>query len=135
MGDFSEHAASNGPEVADRGHAGAPSPTPISTSSLPPTAAPTPVRRTVKRDYNSEKETMNGPLYMQASNNVVIVRRVKRKGDSPWKQLIRWFVENQIGTLRSRWSMNIYNDARTRCAARGSYHLVTVYGPSALRNR
>jgi acyl-CoA-dependent ceramide synthase len=59
------------------------------------------VRRTVKRDYSGEKETMNGPLYMQASNNVVIVRRVKRKGDSPWKQLMRWFVENQIGTSTS----------------------------------
>lgn len=41
---------------------------------------------------------MNGPLYMQASNKAVIVRRVKRKGDSPWRQLMRWFVENQIGT-------------------------------------
>lgn len=40
---------------------------------------------------------MNGPLYMQASNKAVIVRRVKRKGDSPWRQLMRWFVENQIG--------------------------------------
>lgn len=41
---------------------------------------------------------MNGPLYMQASNNVVIVRRIKRKGEGPMKQLSRWFVENQIGT-------------------------------------
>lgn len=40
---------------------------------------------------------MNGPLYMQASNNVVIVRRIKRKGEGPMKQLSRWFVENQIG--------------------------------------
>ncbi|KAK4451086.1 TLC domain-containing protein [Podospora aff. communis PSN243] len=94
MADSSEQTASNGPDVVARGHTEAPSPTPIST---PPTAAPTPVRRSVKRDYTTEKETMNGPLYMQASNNVVIVRRVKRKGDSPWKQLIRWFVENQIG--------------------------------------
>ncbi|KAK3364522.1 longevity assurance proteins LAG1/LAC1 [Lasiosphaeria hispida] len=74
--------------------------TPTTASSpptSPPTVAPTPVRRTIKREYSTKKETMNGPLYMQASNNVVIVRRVKRKGDSPWKQLTRWFVENQIG--------------------------------------
>ncbi|KAL1859514.1 hypothetical protein VTK73DRAFT_7589 [Phialemonium thermophilum] len=40
---------------------------------------------------------MNGPLYMQTSNNVVLVRRIKRKGHGPVKQLTRWFVENQIG--------------------------------------
>ncbi|KAK0655076.1 TLC domain-containing protein [Cercophora newfieldiana] len=91
MSDSNEPTATNGTDVADRGHAEAPSPSPI------PSVAPTPVRRTVKRDYAGEKETMNGPLYMQASNNVVIVRRVKRKGESPWKQLMRWFVENQIG--------------------------------------
>ncbi|KAF3768876.1 longevity assurance proteins LAG1/LAC1 [Cryphonectria parasitica EP155] len=40
---------------------------------------------------------MNGPLYMQSCNSTVLVRRVKRRGDSPAKQLARWFVENQIG--------------------------------------
>lgn len=40
---------------------------------------------------------MNGPLYMQTVNRTVLVRRVKRKGDGPSKQLARWFVENQIG--------------------------------------
>ena len=44
------------------------------------------------------KQTMNGPLYMQASNKLVFVRRVKRKDDGPTKQLVRWFVENQVGT-------------------------------------
>lgn len=41
---------------------------------------------------------MNGPLYMQRNENIVLVRRVKRKGEGPMKQLTRWFVENQIGT-------------------------------------
>lgn len=41
---------------------------------------------------------MNGPLYMQTVNRTVLVRRLKRKGDGPSKQLARWFVENQIGT-------------------------------------
>ncbi|RDA89262.1 hypothetical protein CP532_0531 [Ophiocordyceps camponoti-leonardi (nom. inval.)] len=41
---------------------------------------------------------MNGPLYMQRSgSNVVLVRRLRRKDDGPWRQLARWFVENQIG--------------------------------------
>lgn len=68
-------------------------------------ATPTPqspsrgtVRRAPRREHSVKKETMNGPLYMQASNNVVIVRRLKRKGEGPMKQLSRWFVENQIGT-------------------------------------
>ncbi|KAK7433242.1 Sphingosine N-acyltransferase lag1 [Neonectria magnoliae] len=40
---------------------------------------------------------MNGPLYKQSGNNVVFVRRLKRKEESTWKHLTRWFVENQIG--------------------------------------
>lgn len=40
---------------------------------------------------------MNGPLYRQTVNRTVLVRRLKRKGDGPSKQLARWFVENQIG--------------------------------------
>lgn len=55
-------------------------------------------RKPIKRQYSGKKETMNGPLYMQASNNVVIVRRLKRNGDGVIKQLTRWFVNNQIGT-------------------------------------
>lgn len=50
-----------------------------------------------KRQYTNKKESMNGPLYMQTVNRTVLVRRVKRKGDGPSKQLARWFVENQIG--------------------------------------
>lgn len=43
---------------------------------------------------------MNGPLYMQTSgSNIVLVRRLKRKEESTWKHLARWFVENQIGTF------------------------------------
>ncbi|KXX82367.1 Sphingosine N-acyltransferase lag1 [Madurella mycetomatis] len=42
-------------------------------------------------------EHMNGPLYRQANSNVVLVRRPKRKGEGPLKQLTRWFVDNQIG--------------------------------------
>lgn len=55
------------------------------------------VRKPVRREHSGKKETMNGPLYMQASNNVVLVRRLKKKGQGPMKQLSRWFVENQIG--------------------------------------
>lgn len=41
---------------------------------------------------------MNGPLYMQTSgSNVVLVRRLKRKEEGTWKNIARWFVENQIG--------------------------------------
>ena len=43
---------------------------------------------------------MNGPLYMQTSgSNIILVRRLKRKEESTWKHLARWFVENQIGTF------------------------------------
>lgn len=35
---------------------------------------------------------------MQTSGNkTVLVRRLKRKEESTWKHLARWFVENQIG--------------------------------------
>lgn len=52
----------------------------------------------IKRSYSTKKESMNGPLYRQTVNRTVLVRRLKRKGDGPSKQLARWFVENQIGT-------------------------------------
>ncbi|TQV97968.1 hypothetical protein V2A60_006326 [Cordyceps javanica] len=46
----------------------------------------------------SNVPNMNGPLYMQTSgSNAVLVRRLKRKDEGTWKQLSRWFVENQIG--------------------------------------
>lgn len=50
-----------------------------------------------KRHHLNQKESMNGPLYRQTCNNTVLVRRLKRKGNGPSKQLARWFVENQIG--------------------------------------
>lgn len=53
----------------------------------------------IKRSYSTKKESMNGPLYRQTVNRTVLVRRLKRKGDGPSKQLARWFVENQIGML------------------------------------
>lgn len=90
-GEFGASAASNGVDTADQRPASIASPSSAA-------AAPVPARRTVKRNISTMKETMNGPLYMQASNKAVIVRRVKRRGDSPWRQLMRWFVENQIGT-------------------------------------
>ncbi|KAK1758106.1 TLC domain-containing protein [Echria macrotheca] len=98
MGDSHDPTAPNGPETVERNHVEvAEVSSQVSAPTHPPTPSPAPVRKTVKREYAGQKETMNGPLYMQASNNVVIVRRVKRKGESPWKQLTRWFVENQIG--------------------------------------
>lgn len=43
---------------------------------------------------------MNGPLYMQtAGTNVVLVRKLRRKDEGTWRQLARWFVENQIGAF------------------------------------
>ncbi|KAK8145495.1 sphingosine N-acyltransferase lag1 [Beauveria asiatica] len=46
----------------------------------------------------SNVPNMNGPLYMQTSgSSAVLVRRLKRKDEGTWKQLSRWFVENQIG--------------------------------------
>ncbi len=66
-------------------------------SKQPPASS----RRPLKRE-NSGKN-MNGSLYMQTSGNVVLVRRrIKRKDESPVKQLTRWFVENQIGMYSSR---------------------------------
>jgi very-long-chain ceramide synthase len=63
----------------------------------PTTAAPRP---RLKKDNSTPN--MNGPLYMQtAGNKTVLVRRLKRKEESTWKHLSRWFVENQIGTLLS----------------------------------
>ncbi|KAI8723829.1 TLC domain-containing protein [Fusarium sp. LHS14.1] len=56
----------------------------------------TPARTRLKRDNSTPN--MNGPLYMQTSGNkTVLVRRLKRKEESTWKHLARWFVENQIG--------------------------------------
>jgi hypothetical protein len=55
-----------------------------------------PARTRLKRDNSTPN--MNGPLYMQTSGNkTVLVRRLKRKEESTWKHLARWFVENQIG--------------------------------------
>ncbi|KAJ6790111.1 hypothetical protein PWT90_05642 [Aphanocladium album] len=46
----------------------------------------------------SNVPNMNGPLYMQTSgSNAILVRRLKRKDEGTWKQVSRWFVENQIG--------------------------------------
>lgn len=40
----------------------------------------------------------NGQRYMQTNgNNVVLVRRVRRKDEGIWKPLTRWFVEHQVG--------------------------------------
>lgn len=53
------------------------------------------------------RSSMNGPLYMQTSNNKVLIRRVKRKGDGPMKSLARWFLENQTGKFVSQLSQPI----------------------------
>ncbi|OAA54909.1 sphingosine N-acyltransferase lac1 [Cordyceps fumosorosea ARSEF 2679] len=55
-----------------------------------------PAHPTIKTGSNVPN--MNGPLYMQTSgSSAVLVRRLKRKDEGTWKQLSRWFVENQIG--------------------------------------
>lgn len=43
------------------------------------------------------RNSINGPLYMQTINNKIVIRRVKRKGDGPLKNLARWLLDNQIG--------------------------------------
>lgn len=65
---------------------------------VPSSDSPRQSSSSLKRNYSGKKEAMNGPLYRQTVNNTVLVRRLKRKGDGPSKQLARWFVENQIGT-------------------------------------
>ncbi|EJT70990.1 hypothetical protein GGTG_12011 [Gaeumannomyces tritici R3-111a-1] len=58
---------------------------------------PSPRRSAVRDPSVIRKDTMNGPLYMQASNKTMLVRRVKRRGDGPLKNFTRWCVDNQIG--------------------------------------
>ncbi|KAL2157904.1 hypothetical protein VTH06DRAFT_4959 [Thermothelomyces fergusii] len=53
--------------------------------------------RSARAARSGSPEHMNGPRYKQAGGNVVLVRRAKRKSESPVKQLTRWFVDNQIG--------------------------------------
>lgn len=57
-------------------------------------------RLSARAPRSAKPKHMNGPLYKQANGNVVLVRRVKRKNESPMKQLARWFVDNQIGASR-----------------------------------
>ena len=81
-----------------------PSPTTSSPSSSP--TRPRNDRRVSSKARLARTTNMNGPLYMQGSApNVVLVRRLKRKDESAWKQLSRWFVENQIGRLLSALSL------------------------------
>ncbi|KAI2637849.1 longevity assurance proteins LAG1/LAC1 [Hypomontagnella submonticulosa] len=49
------------------------------------------------RPSMKSRSSMNGPLYMQTSNNKVLIRRVRRKGDGPMRNLARWLLENQTG--------------------------------------
>ncbi|KAB5528930.1 TLC domain-containing protein [Coniochaeta sp. 2T2.1] len=59
---------------------------------MTPAAARTPLSR-----RNSQKPPgMNGPLYKQSENRIVVARRLRRRNIGPWKQLACWLVENQI---------------------------------------
>ncbi|RYP48730.1 hypothetical protein DL768_005450 [Monosporascus sp. mg162] len=51
----------------------------------------------VVRPSAQSRSSMNGPLYMQTSNNRVIIRRVKRKEDGLMRGLARWLLDNQTG--------------------------------------
>ncbi|KAI1379067.1 longevity assurance proteins LAG1/LAC1 [Hypoxylon crocopeplum] len=55
------------------------------------------LKGTTPRPSIQSRNSMNGPLYMQTSNNKVLIRRVKRKGDGPMRNLARWFLDNQTG--------------------------------------
>lgn len=58
----------------------------------------TPTTPNAKRpSVMSRTSSMNGPLYMQTSNNKILIRRVKRKGHSTVQSLTRWLLNNQIG--------------------------------------
>lgn len=67
----------------------------------------------------SSNPNMNGPLYMQTSGNVVLVRKLKRKEEGTWRQLARWFVENQVGTLGpDGTSIHPHLSSKTLCNGR-----------------
>ena len=51
------------------------------------------------RSSAQSRNAMNGPLYMQTSNNRVIVRRVKRKEDGFVRGMTRWLLDNQTGMV------------------------------------
>lgn len=57
----------------------------------------TPTTPSSRRPSLQSRNSMNGPLYMQTSNNKVFIRRVKGKGDGAVKSLTRWLLNNQIG--------------------------------------
>ncbi|KAK7915305.1 hypothetical protein PG985_013008 [Apiospora marii] len=63
----------------------------------PSPALVSPALASPRPGMQSRKSGMNGPLYMQTANNKVIIRRVKRKGDGPMKNLARWLLDNQTG--------------------------------------
>ncbi|KAK7756516.1 Sphingosine N-acyltransferase lag1 [Diatrype stigma] len=52
-----------------------------------------PIPRTSAQSRNG----MNGPLYMQASHNRIIIRRVRRKDGGIMRGLARWLLDNQTG--------------------------------------
>ncbi|KAH6643413.1 TLC domain-containing protein [Truncatella angustata] len=77
-----------------------PNPSPPSPVAVPEqTKTPELLKAPARPSVQSRKSSsgMNGPLYMQTSNNRVLIRRVKRKGDGVLKSLSRWFLENQAG--------------------------------------
>ena len=49
------------------------------------------------RSSAQSRNAMNGPLYMQTSNNRVIVRRIKKKEDGFMRGIARWLLDNQTG--------------------------------------
>ncbi|KAI0203257.1 TLC domain-containing protein [Astrocystis sublimbata] len=57
----------------------------------------TPTTPNTRRSSAQSQKSMNGPLYMQTSNNKVLIRRVKKKGNGTMKSLTRWLLDNQIG--------------------------------------
>ncbi|KAI1103204.1 longevity assurance proteins LAG1/LAC1 [Jackrogersella minutella] len=70
--------------------------TAVATTPTTTVAAIATTTATVRPSMQS-RSSMNGPLYMQTSNNKVLIRRVKRKDDGPLRSLARWFLDNQTG--------------------------------------
>lgn len=65
-----------------------------------------PIPRTSAQSRNG----MNGPLYMQASHNRIIIRRVRRKDGGIMRGLARWLLDNQTGMLRPIYEIALCPD-------------------------
>ncbi|KAJ6098478.1 TLC domain-containing protein [Penicillium canescens] len=69
---------------------------PLAMTTPTMTATPTPMTPDDKPENRKSNIPSRSPV--QSHNSKIIIRRVKRKGDSLFKDLVRWFLDNQIST-------------------------------------